>query len=137
MALLAIAGCGASVDSASAATSALYVPIAPPTTTDAAPRKRGLFGLFSKKSKRACIEVAQIAGAVVTDERTIELHLRDGALWRMRFKHACPTLSYYQGFYYRRSQPSKLCAGRDAVIARSGGVCLIDSIAREKHPTKR
>ena len=112
--------------------SAQYVPLAPSPDAEPARRKRGLFGIFGKKSKRACVDVALIAGAVVTDERNVELFLRDGSRWRMRFKHACPALSYYQGYYYRRSQPSKLCAGRDAVIARSGGVCPIDSLARAK-----
>ena len=112
--------------------SAQYVPLAPSPDAEPARRKRGLFGIFGKKSKRACVDVALIAGAVVTDARNVELFLRDGSRWRMRFKHACPALSYYQGYYYRRSQPSKLCAGRDAVIARSGGVCPIDSLARAK-----
>ena len=115
-----------------AAQSLQYVPVAPPPMAEPLRRKRGLFGLFGKKSKSACVDVANIAGAIVTDERTIELHVRDGQLWRMRFKTECPALSYYQGFYYRRSQASKLCAGRDAVMARSGGGCLIDSLARDK-----
>lgn len=113
-----------------------YVPLTPTPAAEPARRKRGLFGIFSKKSKRACVDVALIAGAVVTDERNVELFLRDGTRWRMRFKHACPALSYYQGYYYRRSQPSKLCAGRDAVIARSGGICPIDSLARDKRDPK-
>ncbi len=124
------------VQSALAAGPAQYVPLPPAAGAELPRRKGGLFGIFSKKSKRACVEVAQIAGAIVTDGRTVQLQLRDGTTWRMRFKHACPALSYYQGFYYRRSQASKLCAGRDAVIARSGGVCLIDSLAREKHGSR-
>ncbi len=130
--LIAGALAGATLPAA-AAQPLQYVPVAPPPLSEPVRRKRGLFGLFSKKSKSACVDVANIAGAIVTDERTIELHMRDGQLWRMRFKTECPALSYYQGFYYRRSQASKLCAGRDAVMARSGGGCLIDSLARDKN----
>lgn len=136
LALLVSGLCILPASGVAAARSAQYVPVTPPAADEAPRRKRGLFGLFGKKSKRACVEVAQIAGAIVTDDRMIELRLRDGGLWRMRFKHACPALSYYQGFYFRRSQSSKLCAGRDAVIARSGGVCLIDSLARDRHAAK-
>jgi hypothetical protein len=55
-----------------------YVPLTPTPAAEPARRKRGLFGIFSKKSKRACVDVAMIAGAVVTDARNVELFLRDG-----------------------------------------------------------
>jgi hypothetical protein len=93
---------------------------------------RGGFGLFSKKAKRACLDVALIAGAIVTSDKSIELRTVTGERWRMGFKRACPALSYYQGFYYRRTQAGKLCAGRDAVSARSGLTCPIETIARIK-----
>ena len=107
------------------------VPVDPPGLSGTG-SKNGFLGLFGKKSKRACIDVGRIAGAVVADERTVELTLYGGERWRMRFKRDCPALSYYQGFYYRRAQPGKLCAGRDAIIARSGGACAIDSLARDR-----
>ena len=137
LAVILPAGIGPSPVHATTATQPMqYVPVAPTPLVETPRRKRGLLGLFSKKSKRACVDVAQIAGAIVADDRTMELRLRDGTQWRMRFKHACPALSYYQGYYYRRSQASRLCAGRDAVIARSGGVCLIDSLARDKRASR-
>lgn len=92
----------------------------------------GVLGLFSKKAKRACIDVALLAGAIVTSDKSIELRMVDGERWQMGFKRACPALSYYQGFYYRRTQAGKLCAGRDAVSARSGITCPIETIARIK-----
>ena len=49
--------------------------------------------------------------------------MADHSRWRMNFDAACPALSFYQGFYYRRAVAGRLCAGRDAVIARSGGSC--------------
>jgi hypothetical protein len=92
-------------------------------------RKSG-FSLFSRKSKRACVDGDRIGGAIVTDERTVELLLRGGERWRMRLKRDCPALQFYGGFYYRRTQAGKICAGRDTVIARSGGECMIDSLSR-------
>ena len=106
-----------------------------------APEPKGLKGiaasLFTKKSKRACIESKRIGGAVVTSERSIDLVLDGGERWRMGFKADCPALSYYQGFYYRQTQAGKLCAGRDAVLARSGAECPIESLARIKTDKKR
>lgn len=61
-------------------------------------------------------------------DRAVELTMTSGQRWRMAFARDCPALSFYQGFYYRRSQQGELCAGRDAVVARSGGECPIASI---------
>lgn len=97
----------------------------------------GIAALFSKKSRRACIESKRIGGATVTGERSIELLLDGGERWRMGFKADCPALSYYQGFYYRQTQAGKLCAGRDAVLARSGAECPIQSLERIKTAKKR
>jgi len=96
-----------------------------------------LSGLFGRKSRKACVAVDRIAGAVVTSERSVELVLTGGERWRMGFREDCPALSYYQGFYYRQTQAGQLCAGRDAVIARSGGECPITSLSRTKKAKKR
>ncbi len=98
---------------------------------------RGLTALFTKKSSRACVESERIAGAMVTSDRSIDLVLTGGERWRMGFKADCPALSYYQGFYYRQTQAGKLCAGRDAVLARSGAECPIGSLAPLKTRKKR
>ncbi len=79
----------------------------------------------------------RIGGATVTSERSIDLVLNGGERWRMGFKADCPALSYYQGFYYRQTQAGRLCAGRDAVLARSGAECPIESLARIKTDKKR
>lgn len=98
---------------------------------------RGLTTLFTKKSSRACIESDRIAGAIVTSDRSIDLVLAGGERWRMGFKADCPALSYYQGFYYRQTQAGRMCAGRDAVLARSGAECPIGSLAPLKTGKKR
>lgn len=75
-----------------------------------------------------CVKVAHMAGAVVIGDRAVELTMASGRRWRMAFARDCPALSFYQGFYYRRAEQGELCAGRDAVVARSGGECPIASI---------
>lgn len=89
------------------------------------------------KAGRGCVPVAAIAGAIVLDDRSVELSLKDGSRWTMRFAEACPALGYYQGFYYRRTQVRFLCAKHDAVMARSGGECPIDSLSRTQKPRKK
>lgn len=86
--------------------------------------------------RAACIDVSRVAAAQVYGDAWVELTLQGGKRWRMYFEQACPALSFYDGFYYRRAEQGRLCAGRDAVIARSGGECAIASIVRIK-PLKR
>jgi hypothetical protein len=81
-------------------------------------------------ARARCIGVDHVAGAVVFGDRAVELSMNGGSRWRMTFAQACPALSFYQGFYYRRAIAGQLCAGRDAVIARSGGECPIDTIVK-------
>jgi len=78
--------------------------------------------------RRRCVSVDHMAGAVVIGDRAVELTMASGIRWRLNFARDCPALSFYQGFYYRRGQGGELCAARDAVIARSGGECPIESI---------
>jgi len=111
------------------------VPVPPPVTAPAE-KGGGLASLFGGKSRRACVAVDRIAGAVVTSERSIELVLVGGERWRMGFREDCPALSYYQGFYYRQTRAGELCAGRDAVLARSGGECPIATLARTRKAPK-
>ncbi len=80
------------------------------------------------QGRNACVDVRRVAGAQVFGDRAVELTLSGGARWRMYFARECPTLSFYEGFYYRRAEAGKLCAGRDAVVVRSGGECAIASI---------
>lgn len=84
----------------------------------------------ARAAKTRCIGVDHVAGAVVFGDRAVELSMTGGVHWRMTFAQACPALSFYQGFYYRRAVAGQLCAGRDAVIARSGGECPIDTIVK-------
>ncbi|GGE12382.1 hypothetical protein GCM10011529_18420 [Polymorphobacter glacialis] len=81
-----------------------------------------------RKGRDRCIAMNGIAGAQMFGDRAMELTMRNGGRFRLFFSSECPALSFYQGFYYRRSKAGQLCAGRDAIGARSGGECAIASI---------
>ena len=85
-----------------------------------------------RAARQRCVGIDQVAGAVVFGDRAVELTMTDHSRWRMGFDAACPALGFYQGFYYRRAVAGRLCAGRDAVIARSGGTCPISTIVRTR-----
>ena len=87
--------------------------------------------------RNRCIAMNGVAGAVVFTDRSVELSMRNGARWRVHFAQQCPTLSFYAGFYYRRAEAGRLCAGRDAIISRSGGECAIASIVPIGHLGRR
>jgi hypothetical protein len=87
-----------------------------------------------RQGRKRCIDVTHVAGAIVFGDLAVELTLKSGSRWRLTLAQSCPTLSFYQGFYYRRSRAGKLCAGRDVIIARSGGECGIISIMQVPPP---
>ncbi len=87
-------------------------------------------GAGGRAAATRCVGVDHVAGAIVFGDRAVELTMTDHSRWRMNFAAACPALSFYQGFYYRRAVAGRLCAGRDAVISRAGGTCPITSIVR-------
>lgn len=101
------------------------------------PRTSPLRPLPVRAGRKRCIALVGMAGAAVIGDRAVELTMNDGRRWRMMFAQNCPALSFYQGFYYRRAQTGSLCAGRDAVIARSGGECPIASIIALKPLPRR
>lgn len=82
----------------------------------------------ARRAARQCIPISTLAGAQLLGESTIEVTLKGGARWQMQLAQDCPALSFYQGFYYQPQRAGQLCAGRDAVGARSGGECGIAAI---------
>ncbi|WP_372915709.1 hypothetical protein [Sandarakinorhabdus sp.] len=81
-----------------------------------------------------CIAINGIAGAQLYGDRAIELSMRGGRRWRLHLAQECPALSFYQGFYYQQKKAGQLCAGRDAIGARSGGECGIAAIVPASVP---
>ncbi len=90
-----------------------------------------------KAGRNRCIAINAIAGAQLYGDRTIELTMRGGRRWQLHLAQECPGLSFYQGFYYQQKQAGQLCAGRDAIGARSGGECAIASIVPVVPPARK
>ena len=72
-----------------------------------------------------CVPADNLAGAAVMAPDSIDLLARGGRRVRAQLEDACPALDYYSGFYLTPSVDRQLCAGRDAIHARSGGACQI------------
>ncbi len=87
-----------------------------------------------RAGRNRCIATNGIAGAQLYGDRAIELTMRGGRRWRLHLAQECPGLSFYQGFYYQQKQTGQLCAGRDAIGARSGGECAIAAIVAVPDP---
>jgi hypothetical protein len=137
MALLAVAG-------AAVAQPAAPPPASPPGFDSQAwkriPVRPGGSGTQPRLSRRArsqCIQINTVAAAQLFGDRAIELTLKGGQRWRMILAEECPALSFYQGFYYQQRRAGQLCAGRDAVGARSGGECGIAAIVPVAPDRKR
>lgn len=82
-----------------------------------------------------CIARADIVGATVDAQKSVDFILRDRTRHRARLQRNCPALDYYRGFYLKPTADGKICQDRDAVHARSGGECEIDRF-RKLTPVK-
>lgn len=103
------------------------VPVRPGGEPDARPAP-------PRAGRNRCIPINGIAGAQLYGDRAIELIMRGGRRWRLYLAQECPALSFYQGFYYQQKRAGQLCAGRDAIGARSGGECAIAAIVPSPPP---
>ncbi len=90
-----------------------------------------------RQGRTRCIPMTAMAGAQLFGDSALELTMRDGRRYRLFFARECQALTFYQGFYYRREKAGQICAGRDAIGARSGGECQIASIIEIRNPAKR
>jgi hypothetical protein len=74
----------------------------------------------------SCVPVSQMAGAIVTSPRAVDMVLLGGRRVRAKLDGDCKPLDFYAGFYVRPGQDGQLCADRDAIRVRSGASCEID-----------
>jgi len=74
-----------------------------------------------------CVPLPMIAGASLTQSQSIDLVTVDGGVLRAKFDDECPALDFYKGFYLRQTSDGQICADRDSLRSRSGGVCRIKS----------
>ena len=90
-----------------------------------------------RSGRNRCININYIGAAQLFGDRALELTMRGGRRWRLHLAQECPALSFYQGFYYQQKQAGQLCAGRDAIGARSGGECAIAAIVPVPPPAAK
>ncbi|MGJ3648618.1 hypothetical protein ACLB0R_09100 [Sphingomonas sp. GlSt437] len=77
-----------------------------------------------------CVPIPLIGAAQVSTRDSVDLMMIDGGVLRTRFADRCPALGFYPGLYMRQTADGLVCAGRDALRARSGADCRIKSFKR-------
>lgn len=87
---------------------------------------------WKEKGSRKCISIDSIAAASVISSEALDLILRGGERWRLKFRGKCPAISFYSGFYLRPGEDRQICAKRDVIHPRSGGECEIQTFRRLK-----
>lgn len=87
---------------------------------------------WKEKGSRKCISIDSIAAASVLSPEALDLVLRGGERWRLKFRGKCPAISFYRGFYLRPGEDRQICARRDVIHPRSGGECEIQTFRRLK-----
>jgi hypothetical protein len=95
-------------------------PAPAPPPNAAMPRAR-----FEEKKGPSCIQIGQLAAALVASPDSIDLLLRGGSRIRAKLEKSCPAIDFYSGFYVKRSADGRICEDRDMIRARSGGECGI------------
>ena len=81
-----------------------------------------------------CVATAQIVGATLLGQNSVDLILRDSSRIRAHLER-CPALDYYYGFYVNPTEDGMICADRDSIRSRVGGECQIDQF-RSLRPTR-
>lgn len=99
------------------------VPVQPMTQSD-----RADDWVPGKARRGACVDATRIAAAEVMDHETVDIVLKGGQRWRIRLARECSQLTFYGGFYYRQAMAGQICAGRDQIMGRAGGECLVRQI---------
>src|SRR3546814_2032179 len=49
-----------------------------------------------EKGSRRCMDIDMITGASIVSLEAIDLILRDGERWRLKFREECPAITFYQ-----------------------------------------
>ncbi|MDR7103490.1 hypothetical protein [Croceicoccus sp. BE223] len=74
-----------------------------------------------------CIPLANVAGVKLGQGRNLLLILRNRRVISALLDRTCQVSSFYSGFYVERPADGMLCAGREALHARSGADCQFGS----------
>jgi len=85
---------------------------------------------LEEKKGPKCVPLTTLDRAIITGRNSIDLLLETGERIRARFDDDCPALDFYPDLYLRLPDDGMMCAGRDAIRSRSGGVCPIETFRR-------
>jgi hypothetical protein len=85
---------------------------------------------WAEKKGDKCLPMGSLAGALVSGPQAVDFVLIGGQRLRAKLDDDCHALDFYSGFYVRPQPDGMMCAGRDAVRTRSGGVCPIRQFRR-------
>lgn len=85
---------------------------------------------LEEKKGPKCVPLTPLDRAIITGRDSIDLLLETGERIRARFDDDCPALDFYPDLYMRLPDDGTICAGRDAIRSRSGGVCPIKAFKR-------
>lgn len=80
---------------------------------------------WEEKKGPRCIPAGAIAGALLSSEKSIDFIMADRSRVRAKLGGDCPALDYYDRLYLQPDD-GMVCAGRDTIRSRIGGVCQID-----------
>ncbi len=71
-----------------------------------------------------CVPARAIAGAMLAPDNSVDFVLRNHQRIRAKLDKDCDGLDYWGSFYMQPESP-EICAGRDVIRNRAGGICEI------------
>lgn len=86
--------------------------------------------LFREIKGPRCLRVDRLRGAVINPVTGVTMVTDKEERFRAHFGRACRATDFYSGFYIEPHEDGALCAGRDALHARSGSTCDIERFGR-------
>jgi hypothetical protein len=81
--------------------------------------------IWDEEKGPKCLPVGAIAGAMLSGRDSIDLVLRNRQRIRARLDSDCDGLDFYGGFYMQ-TEDGDVCAKRDSIRSRVGGMCRIE-----------
>lgn len=100
--------------------------VAPPPPV-AAQRAEPRRSVAADDAPRQCIPLGDVTGVKLGQGRTLLLYMRDRRVISTLLERSCQVSSFYSGFYVERPADGMLCAGREALHARSGADCQLSA----------
>ncbi|MDP9087109.1 MAG: hypothetical protein M3N02_10165, partial [Pseudomonadota bacterium] len=80
---------------------------------------------WQEKNGPKCIPAAEIAGAMLSGQSSVDFVLRDRSRVRAMIDADCSALDFYEGFYVQPDD-DRLCVRRDEIRSRMGASCRIE-----------